>query len=690
VLAVDESLIIEITTPDDLPEGFQYMFDFNTSFALSYSDARDFRYPTGPGREWKEWTFNDASNMLAGGYINASEKQSGSDDDFTICCAIGADFPMSYSVDRNVNVHVLISPVLAPGKTYRIIITFDVEKSLSYQKNQRIVQNSDSLIEKQFERYTSLGNKIPVLHSPYKTLDKFFGILPMYHEALKVPDFPGAVRAKTWTYWVWGWDGMTNNSSTAYWGDTKHVGDMLNFYRETADPEKGIAHAYRPDMKAGSISEIPAQCMYIVLLQMYYDHTLDLDLVRNNFTFAKKIYNMAAETEVNQTGLTKDRSLFPDFRDLVGETGNDISAVNNSIFYCASRSLNRLASILGDEQMQEKSKYFIDKLETNFIEYFFNQDDKYIVSSIDASTFKQRNVYHTGSFRWENNYYYDLVKPVLGNCLEFFDDHLVCMPGIRMVPKWCPAYGADANQLQAWWPVSDESYIRMINAYDRKDLVDQWIGWLSYWGNLLTCPEAVSCHIETDKPETDRWSALKGAFQAFSVRTWYQGIIHGVVGVDADAGGITFYPYSGEEMILKGLHYMDKTFDISMEGSGPFIEYIEVDGRKIIGTNKLPLEYYLNDSHVEITVRRTVSNPYPLIVKRGNGITLTDYTYKQGIIKTKLKGAGISSLEVWAAQKPKIKLNGKKMNVEYDKQSQLVTLRLDLIPENEYLLQIIP
>jgi len=44
-----------------------------------------------------------------------------------------------------------------------------------------------------------------------------------------------------------------------------------------------------------------------------------------------------------------------------------------------------------------------------------------------------------------------------------------------------------------------------------------------------------------------------------------------------------------------------------MTGSGPYIEYIEVDGKKIIGTNKLPLEYYQNNKHVSVTVNEQLT-----------------------------------------------------------------------------------
>jgi hypothetical protein len=678
VLAVDEAIILQLTTPAGLPQGYQFKFDFGNAFALTNSDVRDIRFLIEPGRQWKNWQFSEDENLLIGGFICSKSNQSPDVEDFTLCCTIGGDFPMTYKVDKNVNVHALLSPVLEPGKTYNFIITFGESKSDSKRKNEELTQKYQEKIAGQFERYEKIRRTMPVLISPNTDLNNYFTLLPMYHESLKITDYPGAIRAKTTNYWVWGWDGMTCNSGTAYWGDVAHIKNMLRFYKETADPERGIIHALSNDMKPRLISPVPAQCMYITLLQLYYDQTNDIEELKDKYEFAKKIFNIASATEVKETGLCFGLSLSPDAINLTGETGNDISAFNNSVFYCAVRSLNRLSTIMGDKETIEKTQDIIQKIENNFLKYFYDKEKKYIVSSVDASTFFQRQDYQSGSLRWENAYYRDLVDPIFKDCMEFFTGNLVCKPGIRMIPLWCSSYDADGNQLHSWWPVNDESFVRMVNEFNRKDLMDQWIGWLTYWYKYLTCPEGVSCLLETGEPEPDRWSDLKGSWYAITCREWYQGVIHSYVGVDADAGGITFYPYSGDEMKLLGMHFLGKTFDIDMKGSGPYIEYIEVNGKKIQGTNKLPLEYYQDDKHVIVTVKRTTSNPYPVFVKYGAGIVLKNYHYDKGIIKTQVEGAGLNYLVISSEKLPIVKINNKKVKADFNADLKLATLELNL------------
>jgi len=678
VLAVNEAIIFQLTTPAGLPQGYQFKFDFNVAFALTNSDARDIRYLTGPGRKWKNWQFSEDENLLIGGFVNTKSNQSTDVEDFTLCCTVGGDFPMTHKVDKNVNVHALLSPVLEPGKTYNFIITFGNSKSDAKGKNAELIQKYKEKIGGQFARYEKIRKTMPVLISPNAELNNYFSLLPMYHETLKITDYPGAMRAKTSNYWVWEWDGMTCNSATAYWGDVAHIKNMLRFYKETADPEVGILMWHSNDMKSGGSCTIPAQSMYVTLLQLYYDHTNDIEELKDNYEFAKKIFNMASATEVKETGLCSGLSLTPDFMTLTGETGNDISAMNNSIFYCAARSLNRISAIMGDTETLTKTQDIIQKIENNFLKYFFDKEKKYIVSSIDASTFARRQDYQSYSLRWENAYYKDLVNHVFKDCLEFYTTNLVCKPGIRAIPLWCSSYDADANQLHGWWPTTDESFVRMVNEFNRKDLLDQWVGWLTYWYRHLTCPEGVSCLLETDEPELDRWSAMNGTWYAMTSREWYQGIIHSYVGVDADAGGITFYPYSGDEVKLLGMHYLGKTFDIEMKGSGPYIEYIEVNGTKILGTNKLPLEYYQNDKNVIVTVKRTTNNLYPVFVKSGAGIVLKNWHYDKGIIKTQVEGAGLNYLKISSEKLPIVKINNKKVKVDFNADLKLASLELNL------------
>jgi hypothetical protein len=220
--------------------------------------------------------------------------------------------------------------------------------------------------------------------------------------------------------------------------------------------------------------------------------------------------------------------------------------------------------------------------------------------------------------------------------------------------------------------------MKLINENNRVDLINQWIGWVSYWTEKLTIPEGIPCYIDTSEPEHDRWDTLCGTWHAYSVRGWYQAALHGVVGVGIDAGGVTFFPYEGEEMKLSGLHYLDTTLDIEICGSGRYIESIEIGEQIIKGTNKLPSDSLSNKNHNCLKVKRVRTNPHVAYIKHANGIEFIEYSYIDNKIITKIKGAGTSRIKIITSKELLVKLNGEKIDVFYNRSLNLATVEVKM------------
>ena len=683
VMAVDESIVIQIVVPENVPVDLRLKMEFYEAFGLTKGSDDDLRFSSGGStRQWNKWEFSTASNMLAGGFSTHPASRQGIADQksFQTFVGIGADFPIDHNIHPINTKHILKSPMLEPGKTYSFFISFAQEQSVLLEKNKRLKHDLQKLVSKQFERYQLVAMNSPVLKSAYRDLNNFISLAPMYHEALKIVGYPGALRAKTSNYWVWGWDGITSNDATAYWGDVEHIKNVLQFYEATADADKGIGHAFAYDMTPTSTSALPAQGMYISLLQLYYANTGDMQWIKERYPFAKKIFNRIAKTEVAGTGFCEGSSLFPDFPDAMSETGNDISGINNTIFYCSARSMEWLAALTGDQEQEKKAFTIIQRFERHFLPLFFNPQKGFIVSSVDSKTLKQRDSYTINSIRWENNYCADITDSINRSNLQFFKDNSVTPMGLREIPLWNKSFDMDANQLHCWWPATGEYFMHSINVNDQKPLIEQWIKWVSYWTEHLTCPEGISYYIETEQPEFDQWTSQKGTWQGYSMRSWYQAALHGVVGVGTDAGGITFYPYSGKELELDGLNFRNEKFDIEMKGTGHYIESIEAGGFIIKGTNKLPIDLYKEKERLKIMVHRSSSNAYPIYIVSGTAIELQDYHYEKGIIKAKISGAGFCRLKLYASRLPLVKIAGAKLPVHYNQQLNVAIVELNLKP----------
>ncbi|AEE97822.1 hypothetical protein [Mahella australiensis] len=701
VMAVAEAVIIQLTTPSEMPDGLKFKMEFWEASVLCGSERNDYNYwGHGMRRTWDEWRYVDEDNALYGRFTEVSEEdyqrpgytpvannpELAEDDiyqtELNMCMT--ADFSMEHSViaaalPLNAK-HILKSGVLEPDSVYSFILAFAPDKIHLKEKIFGMRENLEDKITRQFDRYNKVAQNSPKLISPYKELNDFFMLIPMYHESLKITDYPGAIRAKTTHYGVWGWDGMTASYATAYWGDVEHIKNMLSFYERTAHPELGIGHGFNNDMTVASISAIPAQGMYITLLQLYYAISGDMEEVRKRYPFAKKIFRLISGREVADTGFCEGTSLYPDFPDRIKETGHDISSFNNTIFYCGARSMNYLAALVGDDVMREQAEAVFKKMEGNFIRLFYDPDKKFIVTSVDSETLEKRYCYDVASVKWENNYCDELIEPIIDDTLEFVAENAISEAGLREIPLWDDGFDGDANQMHCWWPVNTEYFIKLANLTNRNDLIQKWIGWVSRWTEKLMCPEGISYYIETDDPDTDSWNALPGTWHGYSMRGWYQAAVHGVVGVEADAGGLTFYPYDGAEVTLRGLHYMGKAFDIEIKGNGRYIEWIDVDGIKIKGTDKLPSDLYEGKDHVDIKVWRTSTEPQDAYIKCAHGIELTDYRFDNGKIKAKISGAGTCRIKIAAHKEPRVMVDQLAVPLRYAQDTRIATAEIKLNP----------
>lgn len=522
-----------------------------------------------PKREWQEFRMED-------GELHSSFIENG----VTTNIAFSSNATISFRQTPKNTKYTLTMKGLKASKEYVLTLSISNYETKSYQ-------GYEKLLKKQFERYQKVAGKAPILKSAHPMLNQFFELAPMYHESLKTTDVVGAMRAQSTHYWVWGWDSMTSNNACFYWGDHEFVGEMLTCFEKHAHPEYGIAHAFnlKMEMSGDTAAPPPAQGMYITMLDLF---RLSGGDYKKHYPFAKKLIETIFATEVRDTGLCLGTSLYPDHRALINETGNDISTFNNTVSYCATRSMEQIALAADDTEMSEKCKLFADRMLQNFENIMYNEAIGFIDSSVEADSYEKRNVPSNNAVKWENNYCSELVEERTEQYLKFYEEYLVSPAGIRPIPEWNECYDIDANQLHCWWVVMSEFYTRLINKFDRVDLINQYVSWVEYWSERLMCPEGIPCYDNDYNVPFDNWNCLCGIWHGYSIRGFYNSIVHAYVGVDFDEKGLNLYPYSGEEVSIENLHFGEKIFDITMQGSGKHVENVVLNGENIGSVTVIP------------------------------------------------------------------------------------------------------
>ena len=204
------------------------------------------------------------------------------------------------------------------------------------------------------------------------------------------------------------------------------------------------------------------------------------------------------------------------------------------------------------------------------------------------------------AIKWDNPFCMDLIGERTSSLLQFYEKNYVSKAGVMFAPTWGVGFDADANQMHCYWPSNGECYTRLTNLENRRDLIEQWIGWISCWTKILMCPEGIDCYDNVNRPKPDGWNAVNGTWQGYSMRAWYEAVIHSVVGIDFSKNGLGIYPYDGEPMKLLNLHFAGRTFDVHMNGSGCRVENVIVNGTALGAVTVVPFERFENTNTVEI------------------------------------------------------------------------------------------
>lgn len=558
---VNNTVYISMTSAK--AEGVKFSMEFYDVLCFTPFEHGDLRYRSKIKRTWNAWEYK-------AGCLTNSFNEDGEGTYVTIASSC----KNKYSVRSYGNLKHILEIELETGKTEFFSISFADSKKKSYDLTKA---DFALLVKEQNKRYNDVIKKSPVLKSPYKKLNDFFTLAPLYHEACKVQSIKGAIRAKTEHYWIWGWDGMSSCYSYSYWNDTEFIGELLEFYRETSDREKGIAHWFARDFSHIETSVAAAQGFYINLLYQYMQNGGDVSLYYN---FAKKIFEIILRAEVKNLGVFEGQSLFPDFRNSILETGHDISCFNNTSTYCAVMAMVRLAENQGDEETREKAVAVAERTRKNFDDIFFDSKNGFYRGSVDSLSLEKRDIFTSMAIKWDNEFCADLTEKHNKEFIDFFEKNFVAPAGIRPHPIWGKGFDVDANQAHCWWPSNGEYYSRGINLADRKDLIDKWIKWVSDWTDILMCPEGINCYTTDSKPYVDDWNAMNGTWQTYSLRAWYEAAVHSVVGICFEGEGVRILPYNGEEMSLRKLGFYGKKFDVYMKGGGKNIEKIVINKKE--------------------------------------------------------------------------------------------------------------
>jgi hypothetical protein len=456
--------------------------------------------------------------------------------------------------------------------------------------------NHDGFVKRTRELQKSAGREMDKLVADYKkslpesaatipnkSVQSFLANTRAMLDSVKVKDLPGGMRGANSGFWIWGWDSFVYSHVHGLHHDNSFAVEMLKFFKQHADPELGIFMSMTLDLKPFIAMEPNAQCLYAVMLYDVYLFGGDKAVLHQYFDFAMQLVDRAGREEVGDTGLVRGFSLYPDNVATLSETGDDISAINNSIYFQALRSMEALAREIDRSEIAEDLKSRGDRLAKNF-ERLFDAKQGFFYTSMSASDCKPRQTYGVQAIFWITPFARELIGPHAPQIARFMKKHLKMPHGFRLMPTWDPSYMRDGNNNGYYDPYVERFYLEMIKAVRDKGGVDDFYSNVEWFWNQLNVPEAMTAEMENHGLTVDN----PGRQQPFGVKVWNSIFFHTLAGMELDSAGLTFTAADAGPIKIKNLLIRGKRLDIDISGRGWKIGKLSLDGKPIAAPFHIP------------------------------------------------------------------------------------------------------
>ena len=444
----------------------------------------------------------------------------------------------------------------------------------------------------------------PVIHYPEPAVQSFVANTHAMMDAMKAKDLRGGARGANNCYWIWGWDSLVYGHVHGLLDDAGFGVEMLQFYGRYAGSKTGIPHSITHDMKPWLPMVFGAQALYAILLYDVFIHGGDRAMLRRHFDIALSLVERTGREEVRGTGLVRGFSVYPDAVHTLGETGNDLSAMNNSIYYQALRAMEVLARELGRDEVAGDLGARAGRLRKSF-RRFFDKRAGFFITSLDAGTFKPRKFYGAHAIFWVTPFARDLAEPHARELGRFIVKNLTMRHGHRLMPKWDAGYMRDGNNNGYYDPYLERFYAEIAKLNRRRAGLDHFTRTVSWFWRQYTVPEAMTAEMENHGLTPDD----PGKHQLFSMKAWCSIFFHTLAGLELDAQGLSFSACDGENLAIEGLSIRGRTVDLKITGRGWQIDRLLLDGKPVAAPYRIP--YAALRRHSRIQLHRTSSKRSP-------------------------------------------------------------------------------
>jgi hypothetical protein len=590
----------------------------------------------------------------------------------TTWIGVGCDAPLSALRGYNRRSKWYLGSKPIKGNDAAFFLTFATSRtrlSSRLKELRRIVHEETDALLAAHEK--ALAGR-PRISTGDAVLDSAFKQYPQVIHSMKLPDLPGAVRGNIGGYFLWGWDGMTPMLPLNLANEADYTAKILRFWKRVATPRVGIPLQLTTLCKPRLAEAFPAQCQYIASLYHYVAATGDLELARELFPFCAHLLEMSRWREVKNTGLVESAALWPDFPQAMGEDGNDISTLNNSLLYQGLRAMEYLAGALGKKALAARYADWAVRLRAAFVKHLYDEKRGYFISSCSALDFKPRKHYIVHALFWITPFARELVAHAPGRIAEFMDRHLVTGECLLSLPRWDTAWMADGNQIGASFPTADYFYLNVHKLLGDDTGLKTWLGHVQWFWRTHTAPEAFTPEAENER---DLGPDNPGGKQLQAVTCWYAGAHQALAGMDIDHEGITLTPWGDRPVDIRGLKLRGATIDLAIRGKGSHIGSLKLNGKPLPAGSRKIAWATLAGKRAALELTRSEKAPAHPVVVRADGLSVAVQESAAGRLAFRVEGGMSGEVVVQAPAGAAVTVGGKPAACPYDRATGCVSIR---------------
>lgn len=261
-----------------------------------------------------------------------------------------------------------------------------------------------------------------------------------------------------------------------------------------------------------------------------------------------------------------------------------------------------------------------------------------------------------------------MLRPVRQQVSEFIRRDLVKPDGIRMVPEWDAHIGTETVTFNCWFLHFDLYCVKAFRRAGDADAIEGWLELIDCYFNKRQMIPELQMLADTGE-STPNWTGISWQFwRMFALSGWTRRLLEGVFGLETDVGGITYIPCDlKRDMPLEGFPYRGGKWDIVVSGNGGWVQRIAVDGVTILGSCKIPEDFYTSGRHI-VEIFRGTQPSAPLILE-AIGASISMHFQNQESLKVELRASNEVNVCFYAPGLPRVTVDDELIQPQWDAES---------------------